>query len=375
MSIQGVSSEQKKAAPSRPLLQPEETFWQHYSPHHEFPVATVSAITLCGLAMGLLLLWWLVVGLDLDNDADAPPRVGVVTIAGPEGGGGGSDGRGSGNAALASAKTELGQNEPGDKPLIRRSFDPAVPLPDDLKANPLTPDSPLEFTPPSEDTNPFANLRKEADKMELENKIAEERAKARKVLRNNSGTGSGGAPGGKNSAGGGGGSGGGWGTGVGPGTGPGRGSTFGRAPTKQEIHANRWRFIFYSDPEQHVQKLIAMGANYYVTDPNGRFYKVEDLRRTPVVLVLAKPINSKEAVTWHNPVVNSLRGLAARLKLTFIPSKGTISLPANVEEKIAAVEREALEKAGRREETVQSTVFDMRLVDGVYEPYVIRFEP
>jgi len=374
MSTPGVSSEPKKNAFSRPLVRSEETFWQHYSPHHEFPVATVSAITLCGVALGLLFLLWLLGGLNLNNDADAPPRTDAVTIAGPEGGGGGSDGLGTGATALAAPKTELGQNELRDKPPVRRLADPAVPLPDDLKASPLTPASPLEFTPPLEDATPFADLQKTLSKVEMENKIAEERAKARKAVPRGTVAGSGGPPGGRNSSGSGGGSGGGYGSGVGPGTGPGRGSTFGRTPTKQEIHANRWQFIFYSDPEQHVQKLIAMGANYYVTHPNRSFYKVQDLRRRPVVLVPASPINSQDAVTWHNRDVISLRGLASILKLSFIPLQGTITLPADVEEKIAAVEREAMEKAGRREETVRFTHFDMRLVGGVYEPYVIRFE-
>jgi len=36
--------------PESDRLPPEERFWQHYSPHHEAPLAGVGSFTLHGLA-------------------------------------------------------------------------------------------------------------------------------------------------------------------------------------------------------------------------------------------------------------------------------------------------------------------------------------
>ena len=230
MTPQLAPVENKTPAPPKALWRPDQSFWQRYSPHHEFPLATVSAISLCGLAVGLLFLFW-ILALGVDNEADGPVRVGAIEILGQEGGGGGFDGPGNGQSPLG-AKGRTEAVEPGSKPRLVRTLPDkaATTLPDEIKANPLSPATPLDFTPVDE--NPLASLTKDANRAALEDKIAAEKAAA---LKANPGVG--GPPGGKNSPGAGGGTGGGYGTGSGSKSGPGGGSRAGRAPTIQEIHA------------------------------------------------------------------------------------------------------------------------------------------
>ena len=380
MNAETTRSDQRKAASSSTLWRPEETFWEHYSPHHEFPLATVSAFTLCGVALGFLFLVYVLGAFDLNGEGDGP--VGVdVAMPGPVGGGGGLDGEGTGTTPRSPKdKTELGAEDIRKTSTPLQPLDPTPPLANpEIKAPEL--DIPQDLKDPSSDSNEFESMKKKWSQLDKEQRIAEEVKKNR--LRKAAGTG--GPPGGKNSLGSGGGTGGGIGTGVGPGVGPGTGSgglgpggggPFGNRPaTPQEIHAYRWRIYLSDDIEQHVRTLIAMRVTYVFEDPTGRQYKVLDLRRTPVETAAIPRINPREVVAWEQRDIRLLRALAQRLKLKFWPSKGIITLPADVEERLAAVEREAAERQGRAPETIRVTHFDVKIgSSGDYEPYVSRFE-
>ena len=116
--------ENKKSTSSRPLLPPEESFWQRYSPHYEFPLATVSAVTLFATALGLLFLIWILHGFYLEGEGDGPPRVDAVESPNPGGGGldgnvadkgkPGADGGGNGRPGGQGGQGRPpGQNGPG----------------------------------------------------------------------------------------------------------------------------------------------------------------------------------------------------------------------------------------------------------------------
>src|SRR5258707_633125 len=70
------------------LVPPDEKFWQHYSPHHEFPLSSVTSVALHVLVIALLALAaWVAVKLGLD-ESDKPAEVEAVAL---EPGGGGGD--------------------------------------------------------------------------------------------------------------------------------------------------------------------------------------------------------------------------------------------------------------------------------------------
>src|SRR3954467_6313078 len=72
------------------LVPPEEQFWVHYSPHHEFPLSTVTSFALHALVVGLLILVaWVAVKLGL-NAENKPADVDAIAVVG--GGGGAPDG-------------------------------------------------------------------------------------------------------------------------------------------------------------------------------------------------------------------------------------------------------------------------------------------
>ena len=129
-----------------------------------------------------------------------------------------------------------------------------------------------------------------------------------------------------------------------------------------------------SDIEQHLRTLIAMRVNYIFKDPSRKSYQVRDLRRRPVELDAVPPIDPQQVVSWELDNILLVRALAQRLGVRFMPTAGIITLPADVEEKLASVEREAMQRTGRPEGTVRLTIFDVRLVNGAYEPYVIGFQ-
>jgi hypothetical protein len=354
------------------LWRAEETFWQRYSPHHEFPLATVSAVTLCGMALGVLILLWLV-NFGLNPEFEGPPGSDAVAVL-PGGGGPGMDDEGTSTAPLAKAKTELAPSDVPSKPTAPRPAAPTDPLVKDFKANPLTVPGEQEA---SLDTRPFEKLEKDANQADLERRIQAERAAAQKAKRESAKTGSGGPPGGKNGPGAGGGTGTGVGPGNGSGTGPNGGGTRGwRAPTVQEIHARRWRITLAPDIDLHLRTLIAMRVTYIFVDNGGRLHQVLDLKRTPVETKAIPPIDPTRVVAWQFEDQRILPGLALKLGLRFRPKMGLITLPADVEQNLAAVEQEAMLKQGRPEGTIRQTHFGVRFnnANGTYEPYVTGFD-
>src|SRR5437764_7183293 len=85
---------------SRPLIPPEEKFWQRYSPHNEAPLSGVTSTVIHVLVIGLLLLIVYVHGMMKLDDTARPLPVDVMKLgtakgsqpdAGGEGNGGGDE--------------------------------------------------------------------------------------------------------------------------------------------------------------------------------------------------------------------------------------------------------------------------------------------
>src|SRR5262245_55228783 len=79
-----------------PLMPPEESAWQKYSPHFELPIAGATSLFLHSAVIGILLVFGLTSLLSLGVEAAKPARMDVVMI---EGGGGGFEGM-SGESGL-----------------------------------------------------------------------------------------------------------------------------------------------------------------------------------------------------------------------------------------------------------------------------------
>src|SRR4051794_38081251 len=68
---------------------PAESFWQRYSPHHEFPLSSVGSLTLHAVLLGLLVLasitgFFTMVGLT----PTVAPQLDALALRGGDGGGG-----------------------------------------------------------------------------------------------------------------------------------------------------------------------------------------------------------------------------------------------------------------------------------------------
>ncbi|MCI0376650.1 MAG: hypothetical protein L0215_03510 [Gemmataceae bacterium] len=338
----------------KPLLPPDEKFWQRYSARHEFPLAGVTSLCLHGLAIVLLILagvWQL---FRWNSPAHRPPSLDVVQI---EGGGDGFEGGAGGvpGAPGDQAPTEIGQ-ETKQPPLLGENFDPVK--------KPLELDIPEIVIHHSKDEldAALAKLGKEAED-QAKTKAPSLKAPAAPAK----------TPGARNPKGmlGQGGVGGGPGKG-GKGSGPGLGGPGGRKLTKAEVYANRWHFNLSGTPKEHVEKLIAIGVTVAVPQPRSGWAFIPDLRRRPVELSPGSLEKYKDAVKWQNTDPISMQGLTHELKLPLVPPAVLMLLPKDREERMAAEELQFAQQAGRPPEQIRKTVFDFRLKGGVFEPVVIE---
>src|SRR5690348_10778772 len=77
------------------LTPPDEKFWQHYSPHHEFPLSSIGSFVIHLLLFGLLaLVAWLGVMLFDHSSRSLPVEAVRLDL-----GGGGGNPRGQGEGA------------------------------------------------------------------------------------------------------------------------------------------------------------------------------------------------------------------------------------------------------------------------------------
>jgi hypothetical protein len=348
----------KQPEPS-PLAPPPERFWTRYSPHHELPLAGTTSFFVHALVIGLLALAGVLYLFQRESEQNKPPSMDLIQVAG------GGDG-------LAGIGGEPGL--PGEASRTELTQTPINPVPEilpDTAAN-LKEAPQVELTLP-EITSPetaadaesiLAKLEKDAtERMNLEKAKKDSIPSKKPATPRLVGTGNPKGTGGQ------GGSGGGFGKGT-RGTGPGAGGPGGLA-TKAQIYAIRWDFLLHGSGKDHVTKCVAMGAKVAVLGPDQQYYTIQDLRRRPVELRPEKLPDSKEVVMWGNNLPASIQGLAAELKLSFIPAKVVIFLPKEQEQVLADAELRHAKKAGRRVEEIQKTFFDFQLRNGHYEPVVI----
>lgn len=355
----------------KPIVPPDDSMWQKYSPHFELPLAGATSVFLHGTVIGMLVIVTVFSLFAAAEEAAKPPRMDVVMI---EGDGNGFEGLG-GEAGLPGAKDGGGDNQrtemvpldtktnPSERNTPRPFKDVALelglPLIDDGKA-PLNSDISIELERLAKEAQDQANKE---TKPSPPAKSGSETKKPGPL-----GTGNPKGLGGK------GGSGGGLGMGSKQGAGIGKGGFGGRKATDQEIYAWRWNFNLGGDGKEHARQLAAIGVNIAVQDPKGQVYFITDLNRRPAELKKGVLPDPKEVVGWRNSSADSIQGLARELQLPFTPVFVQMFLPKEREQKMAAEETRLAAAQGRNLTTVRKTWFEFRLRNGVYDPVGVRFE-
>ncbi len=328
-------------------MPPADTFWQRYSPHHEFPLSCTISTTVYGLILGLMIfagLGWLFFGSD---EVGRPPSMDVVQL--PHGTG--LEGMGA-EPGVPGATPREGKTEAVPQPLNPNKTE--IPPTDvklaDVKAPVI--DVPTVQVGETADANLFAELVQEADQVVKQAmKLPPAPPLAAKAGQGGKG-GAGGGPG--------------LGT-KGQGTGIGGG---GRQLSRQEIYALRWKFDLSGNPREHADKLAKVGFIVAIADQRNNFFVVRDLKRRPAQGGYENLEKYRDAVKYFNVLPQSVQGLGQELRLPFVPRFVVFFLPKSMEEKMAAEEARHAQSQGRKE--ITETEFDFRLVNGVYEPVVIR---
>lgn len=318
------TSAQESKSPPPPLAPPSEEFWERYSPHHEFPLSSVGSIALhiAGL-VAILLALWLLSRLAI-SDKTPVPNV-TMRLADD---GNGQEGRGAGGGTDRKEDVDpVRQNNPRDVPQAKieevvpelKKFLPSVPSnqqglrPEDLPAVPK-----------------FAGLDPDLQ---------------RKLLEGMNGKKGGGA--GEGSG--------------GPGP-EGAGSGNSPDPSSSASRAIRWELNFKTQSgEDYLAQLRAMKATLLIPQPSDwktyKSYRLEDssLRGEDF------DISKMPGLHFIDDDAGSASRLARAMGLNFSPPKFLAFFPKDIEDELAAKEREF---RGRKESEIFSTTFKILVRDG-----------
>jgi hypothetical protein len=341
----------KTASPRKSHSLAEQPFWEHYSPHHEFPLSSVASFSLHALIVGLMILIsWAIIKFGLDNNTKPLP---VDAVELPGGGGGNPAGVGSGpgigatggSDAIPETQPEEGRvasNEPRREALVIARRD-ALKL-DEYK----DPDTQRLIDDGGQGVD--ANLRLSAGV----------RSKLREGLAPGKGQGGPGRGGGQGS---------GVGTGKGDGVGPGTGR--GNIRTKRVL---RWTMIFNTrDGQDYARQLAGLGALLAIPDPAApdRYLVIRDLVGRPVH-PQAEDLSTIKRIYWIDDKPSSVQSLSTALGLQPVPPHVVAFFPEELEQNLLRIE---LKFRNRKEEEILETRFEIRGYSGRYEPVVVSQRP
>jgi hypothetical protein len=312
---------------------PDESFWQHYSPHHEAPLSGVGSFALHFFAIGFLVmcgyLGWL-------GFAPRPARptvdIRVESDGGPEARLGRPDGDPTSRHEAADAGPPSAESAPDDRPS-------APALPDVAPAQ--TPDlKPLPERPV------FAgDVKGMMQSLRGIPGASENKGKSAPV----------GSPHGSP-------------TGTGTKDRPTGGLSGDPLPRTQ-----RWDLNFSTlDPRDYLRQLQGLGAILIIpTGPDGSTKVIRDLSRRPAQL-LDEDVGQIPGLCWREIDPRAVEGVARELGLKFRPEYFGAFMPPELEEKLARLEREY---AGRKEGQIALTRFRVERIGNKYDVRVIAQEP
>jgi hypothetical protein len=351
----GASTATKNNVPpnAKPLVPPEEQFWQRYSPHHEAPLSGIGSFALHFLIAGFLLVAGYLGWLSLGNRHSALPTD-VVSLDRP---GGGGRKTGSGNdpndGGQPKEVADLAQPDPNKTP-------PPADATQRPDLAPSTPDTPLPPPESSKEANEriVRDAKSNLQKLEGLNKDLQDRLRLRE--------GAGPAPQGQ----GGPGSGGGKGTGKGPGEGVGMGEGRGTLSSREK-RMLRWTMQFDTRSGQdYLRQLRGLGAILAIPkDRAGKdYYVIRDLGSRPPAL-LDEDVATIQRIFWIDDKPQSVASIMRALGLNLQPDRFVAFMPEELEQKLFDLE---LRYRGLKEDDIEETIFQVRLVRDKYVPIVVR---
>ncbi len=332
----------KESAPkNKPLVPPDERFWQRYSPHHEFPLSSVASFAVHFLAILLVVLVGIVISRFLRDEA--PIRVDAVVL-----GGGGGNPRGVGDAPGVGAEAAKGENVPEarstEKPTPERDKLPDV-KPSDFQLPPELKDDGLKrlIEQGSEAAKGVATLTENV------------RADLARGLAAGVGQGGAGRDGGKDK---------GKDKGTGPGAGPGDGKL-----TQREKRVLRWTMVFNTrDGNDYARQLHGLGAILALpTGREGEYKVLRNLAARPAEGQI-EDLSEIKRIYWVDSAPDSVASLSRALQLKGPVNHIVAFFPEELEKKL--LERE-LKYRGLKEEEIRETRFEVRVIGGKYEPNVV----
>jgi hypothetical protein len=339
------------------LVPPDEQFWQHYSPHGEFPLSSVGSFVIHALLFGLLaLIAWLGVVLFDQSKRTLPVEAVRLDLGG---GGGNERGRGEG-ANTGAAPKEVGNQ--GDETQNDKNPPENVPPPEiKIDPNPKVKQSFEDPTRRMQETvastsASFSRLRQTAARIQAPGSPP-------------SGAGKGGT-----------GKGGGSGSGDGPGIGDGKGPGV-ATPTEREKRMLRWSMLFkVNNSPEYVAQLNGLGAILAIPvreDANGaaEYEIVRNLSARPAKLVKENIKEIQRMVYWVDEKPESVQGVMFVLGLQQVRANHFLAfMPEALERKLLSLEISYLHRKhpDHKEDAIASTRFEIQVRKGKYEPVVIE---
>jgi hypothetical protein len=331
-----------KVAKGKPLVPPDEKFWERYSPHHEFALSLSSSGVLHVAALGLVVLASLAGWVATHARAE----VDTIEIAG---GGGQPEGVGDKNTGpnlhedVQDAAATSTSAKPDQTPQELK----------DVTSNPkplINPDQPL--VRPVEET---VGLGKNLDTI---GKQAMEKLAALQHGTVSKGQGGSGEGGGK-------------GKGKGKGYGDLEGS--GRMKiTKREQRQLRWTMVFnIRQPEDYARQLNGLKAILAIPisakDDRKEYKVIRDLSRRPVHPKV-EDVTAINRIYWVDDRPESVASLARVLGVE-PPSYFVAFFPPELEQLL--LKKELAYAGNKPEEKIRETKFQVRATANGYEPFVI----
>jgi hypothetical protein len=304
---------------------PPEEFWQRYSPHHEFPLSSITSATLHLLVIALLLLGaWVAIRLGFGNQREEIPIVFLEISEGTPNGA--ADRKGIGEGLT---REEVGMNptrpvEPVELVELPESNLDPIHLPkykDDEGKRLIDPGA----------VNPSFERIKQLDK-EIREKLT-------------FGLGGRGARNGSPN-----------------------GSPDGKQLSRRIKRLLRWTMIFNTrDGNDYATQLDALGAILAVPDPVGKEYQViRDLKTRPVQGKV-EDLATIQRIYWIDDKPDSVAGLARALDMKTRPRHIFAFFPIELEDKLAQLERDY---GGLKEDDIAETRFEIVRGPTGFEPKV-----
>jgi hypothetical protein len=345
---------------------PEERFWQHYSPHGELPLSGVGSLVLHLVIIGMMLFWACYLALFFTRPPAAIPVEPVQLVEGP----GTESGPGGNGVVGPNRKKDIWEDEGG-----RKDEGP----PQEIQALPEQRPLLLPPRPTEENTRVIFERRADASPeglaalRELQREVDRLRDHPREGVRDQTGRSgnkdTGGRPGPRGVGQ----------DGLGQGGAGQGGSGAGRKLTEQEKRRLRWSLHFNTrNGQEYLAQLRGLGAILAIPVQEGyptRYAVIRDLWRRSVQ-PREEDISLIRRISWTDDNPGSVVQVMQALGLALQPRYFTVFLPAGLEQQLAELEKQHLQKdhPGLTVDGIEETHFQVVRVGGRYEPRFVSLK-